>query len=50
MIQAATNSDYMLMAKPVGSQANKDPRCAGLILYANDKKAVTGTGSIDECW
>lgn len=49
-IQTATNNDYALIAEPLGKQAEKDQRCAGLILYSNDKKAVTGSGSIDECW
>lgn len=49
-IQTATNNDYALLAEPIGKQAEKDQRCAGLILYSNDKKAVTGSGSVEECW
>jgi type IV pilus assembly protein PilE len=49
-IQSASNNDYSLIAEPVGNQAEKDPRCAALILSANNKKTVTGPGSVAECW
>jgi type IV pilus assembly protein PilE len=50
IIKAATNNDYILVAKPLGRQAEKDTHCAQLILYSNDKKAVTGNADMSECW
>ena len=49
-IQPAANNDYTLFAKPIGRQAEKDTQCAGLILYANGKKDMTGYGNVSECW
>lgn len=48
-IQTA-NNDYTLLAQPKGMQAEKDTQCAGLILYANGRKDVTGNGNVSECW
>jgi type IV pilus assembly protein PilE len=50
MIQTASHHDYTLLAQPLGKQAEKDTQCAGLLLYANDKRAVTGSGKVEECW
>jgi type IV pilus assembly protein PilE len=49
-IQTAANNHYILIAEPLGKQAEKDQHCAGLILYSNDKKGVTGSGNVEECW
>jgi type IV pilus assembly protein PilE len=49
MIQTASNHDYTLLAEPIGKQA-KDDNCKGLLLYADGRKAVTGTARMEECW
>jgi len=45
-----TANDYTLLAKPIGKQAEKDTACGGLILQADGRKEVTGTGNVNECW
>jgi type IV pilus assembly protein PilE len=44
------NNDYILLAQPIGKQAEKDTQCAGLILYANGKQAITGNSNVSQCW
>lgn len=50
IIQTASNNNYSLAAEPIGKQAEKDFRCATLVLSANNKKTVTGPGNTEECW
>jgi type IV pilus assembly protein PilE len=49
-IKTASNNDYLLVAVPIGGQASKDQQCGILMLDANDKKSITGTGNVNECW
>lgn len=50
LIQAAHHYDYVLVAKPLGQQAEKDSRCAELTLASNGEKGITGLGKAEECW
>ncbi|MBX3709051.1 MAG: prepilin-type N-terminal cleavage/methylation domain-containing protein [Gammaproteobacteria bacterium] len=50
IIQAATHSEYLLIAKPLGSQSEKDMACAALTLSSNGEKGITGSGNTMECW
>ena len=45
-----TANDYQLMAKPLGTQAEKDEICGALILKSTGEKETTGTGKSDDCW
>lgn len=49
-IKTASNNDYLLVAVPLGHQAEKDRQCGTLTLDASDVKGMTGNGNINECW
>lgn len=49
-IQTATDSMYLLAAKPIGSQAQSDQVCGTLTLNALGEKNISGPGNINECW
>lgn len=49
-ILTVSDNDYMLAAKPLGEQAEKDRACGTLTLSANGKRAITGPADIHECW
>ena len=49
-IESASVHSYMVMATHVGNQARKDPACSALILYADGKMDISGTGNVKDCW
>lgn len=49
-IRNAVDNDYVLIAKPMGKQAKHDTECASLMLSANEKREISGSGKIDDCW
>lgn len=49
-IQFAKNNDYVLIAEPLGKQARKDSQCQQLMLLANNQRAISGSGKVEECW
>jgi len=50
IIQTTTDTHYLLLAKPVGKQSEKDQRCKTLTLTSAGEKGVTGTGRVNTCW
>lgn len=50
IIQYATDKDFLLLANPLASQAERDKKCATLTLRANGEKGITGTGKVEDCW
>lgn len=50
IILSTTDTDYELLAKPLGDQAKKDSLCGALTLNSLDEKGVTGSGKVDDCW
>jgi type IV pilus assembly protein PilE len=50
IIQTTTSHEYALHAEPRGKQAENDAICGTLILDSNNRKNITGTGNIHECW
>lgn len=50
IIQSATTKDYILLAKPLGKQADEDRKCATLTLNAYGEKGITGNGQVKDCW
>lgn len=49
-IRKAVDNDYLLIAKPLGKQAGRDKECAALLLSANEKRDISGSGKVSECW
>ena len=47
---AASATTYTFEAVPQGAQATKDTRCGTLSLNQTGTRAITGTGTVDECW
>ncbi len=47
---ARNAQDYTLTATPQGTQATRDTRCANFTLNNLSVKAVSGTGTVAECW
>lgn len=50
MIQSANDYDYLLLAKPIGTQAENDTACGDLKLEASGVKSISGSATIEECW
>lgn len=50
IIQYANNQDYLLIANPLGQQADQDPQCGALTLNASGEKGATGSGKAIDCW
>lgn len=50
MIQSATAEDYLLIAEPLNKQAESDANCGELILNADGKKMISGSGDVNKCW
>jgi type IV pilus assembly protein PilE len=50
IIQSANDHDYILVAKPSATQAEKDTRCGSLTLNALGEKNSSGTGDKHDCW
>jgi type IV pilus assembly protein PilE len=52
LVMQMREHDYVLMAKPLGKQAERDTVCGTLVLYANGEKGVLGGGGKVEasCW
>lgn len=50
IIQYATDKDFLILATPRGSQAEKDKQCETLTLRATGEKGITGTGNVSDCW
>lgn len=50
VIQSAADHDFLLAAKPLTHQAEKDEACGSLTLHSNGEKGVTGPGRVEECW
>lgn len=50
IIKTASNDDYLLIAKPLGQQAENDKLCAALTLTENGERNITGIGKNEECW
>ena len=50
VLASATADDFVLMAKPVGAQAEKDRACGALIVNARGEKKISGEGVVEECW
>lgn len=50
IVSAATDSEYRLVAKPRGRQAEQDTLCGALTLNALGEKGITGPGRSAECW
>lgn len=50
ILQINSASDYVLMAKPLGNQAENDKGCGTLSLNAKSEKNITGENKIDDCW
>jgi type IV pilus assembly protein PilE len=49
-IRLANATRFELEAIPVGKQAERDSRCATLLLNSQGEKNITGTGSQADCW
>jgi type IV pilus assembly protein PilE len=49
-IRTAKAQEYLLVANPLGSQADKDKNCAALTLNTSGEKGLSGPGTISECW
>jgi type IV pilus assembly protein PilE len=50
IIHIATDHDYIIMAKPLNEQKQKDKSCQTLILHASGERKITGNSRVDECW
>lgn len=50
LIQSADDDDYLIVAKPLGYQAEKDVECGSLMMNSFGEKMVTGSRTVDECW
>lgn len=49
-IPLAKTEEYVLMATPVGDEAQKDSMCGALVLNAWGEKKITGSGQVEDCW
>ena len=49
-ILSADDTDFVIEAQPLGTQAENDPGCASLLLNAASEKTITGTSGSDYCW
>lgn len=49
-ITKATVTDYVLEAKPINQQAEKDPTCGTLILTSKGENKISGKSKIGDCW
>jgi type IV pilus assembly protein PilE len=43
-------ANYLMIAEPIGQQAEADRACGELHLSANGEKSITGNGRIADCW
>ncbi len=46
----AQDQDYLLLAIPLGSQAENDMICSTLTLNAEGEKGIRGMGKVEDCW
>lgn len=49
-IALATMSEFRIEASPLNQQKDKDSVCGTLILNSAGQQAITGTGTLSECW
>lgn len=49
-IELADDDTYLLMANPLGFQAEKDTLCGALTLHSSGEKNIRGLGKIEDCW
>lgn len=49
-IVSVSNSDYLIQALPLDQQIEKDKICGTLRLDSAGNKAITGSGSLVNCW
>lgn len=51
-LEIASTSDtaFLIAAHPLDTQEKNDTECATLILSSQNKKSITGTGTLEECW
>jgi len=47
---AATPPAYTVVAAPTGGQATDDTKCGSVSINQAGTKAITGTGTVAECW
>lgn len=50
IIQSANDENYLLFAKPIHAQAEKDIACGILTLNALGEKSISGSGKMENCW
>ena len=49
-IEAASEDNYILIAKPLAKQAERDTACGDLSLTASGDKGISGPAKVNECW
>lgn len=50
IISSATTTDFLIAAKPLGIQAERDTQCGSFSLNETNQKSISGTGDIKDCW
>ena len=49
-VSAASATQYAIEALPIGAQASRDTKCGTLSIDQSGTRAVSGTGTLAECW
>jgi Tfp pilus assembly protein PilE len=49
-IQTNPDQTYLLLAKPLKQQLEKDQACGTLTLHSSGERGIKGHGSIEDCW
>lgn len=49
-IAYATEQDFLLTAKPLGKQADRDNACGNISLRADGERYISGWGRTNDCW
>ncbi|MDR3492743.1 MAG: type IV pilin protein [Gammaproteobacteria bacterium] len=50
IISSLTDNSFIITAKPLGQQAERDTQCESFILNETNQRSISGTGDSKDCW